>query len=313
MRPPGTSALSAIGHTPVFPLRKVVPPGHAEVWVKVEAGNPTGSYKDRMALAMIERAEARGALRPGMRVVEFTGGSTGSSLAFVCAVKGYRLRVVSSDAFSKEKLDTIRAFGADLEIVHADGGRITPELTARMRARTQELAAEPDTFWTNQFNNEDALAGYETIGDELVEELGTTMDVYCGAVGTAGMLMGVGRALRRALPSVQIVAFEPDGSPVLTTGQAGSHRVEGIGTGTVPPHFDRSAVHDVRVVSEHEARALARRLAAEDGVFGGTSSALNVLGAIGIARHLGPGKRVVTVIVDSGLKYLAGHLYASGR
>ena len=288
-----------------------MPPGSAEVWVKVEAGNPTGSYKDRMALSMIERAEARGDLKAGMTVVEFTGGSTGSSLAFVCAVKGYRCHVVSSDAFAKEKLDTMRAFGAELEIVPSDGGRITPDLFVRMRTRTEQLAAQPGAFWTNQFHNDDALVGYETIGQELIEQLGESMTAYCGAVGTAGMLMGVSRALRRWLPALRIVAFEPDGSPVLTTGRAGAHRVEGVGTGAVPPKYDPSVVSEARAVSERDARALVRRLASEEGVFGGTSSALNVLGAIGVARDLGPGHRVVTVIVDSGLKYLAGDLYAA--
>jgi cysteine synthase A len=288
-----------------------VPPGHAEVWVKVEGGNPTGSYKDRMALSMIEGAEARGDLRPGMTVIEFTGGSTGSSLAFVCAVKGYQCHLVSSDAFAKEKLETMRAFGAELDIVPSDGGRITPDLFVRMRARTEELAAQSGTFWTNQFHNEDALVGYEAIGQELVEQLGESMTAYCGAVGTAGMLMGVGRALRRALPAIRIVAFEPDGSPVLSTGRSGAHRVEGIGTGAVPPKFDRAAVSDVRAVSERDARTLVHRLAGEEGVFGGTSSALNVLGAIGVARDLGPGQRVITVIVDSGLKYLSGDLYSA--
>jgi cysteine synthase A len=302
--------LAGIGDTPVFPLRRVVPPGHAEVWVKVESGNPTGSYKDRMALSMISGAEQRGDLRPGMTVVEFTGGSTGSSLAFVCAVKGYRFHAVSSDAFAKEKLDAMRAFGAELEVLPSDGGRITPDLFVRMRERTMVLAAQPGTFWTNQFNNSDALLGYEEIGVELIEQLGESITTYCGAVGTAGMLMGVGRALRRELPAVRIVAFEPDGSPVLTTGRPGSHRVEGIGIGAVPPKFDRASVSDIRAVSEGDARVLARRLAAEEGVFGGTSSAINVLGALTMARELGPGGRVVTVVVDSGLKYLAGDLYA---
>ncbi len=310
MRPSGTSALAGIGDTPVFPLRRVVPAGHAEVWVKLEAGNPTGSYKDRMALSMISGAERRGDLKPGMTVVEFTGGSTGSSLAFVCAVKGYRFHVVSSDAFAKEKLDAMRAFGAELEVLPSDGGRITPDLFVRMRERTMVLAAEPGTFWTNQFDNSDALLGYEEIGVELIEQLGESITTYCGAVGTAGMLMGVGHALRRVLPAVRIVAFEPDGSPVLTTGRAGSHRVEGIGIGVVPPKFDRASVSDIRAVSEGDARVLARRLAAEEGVFGGTSSAINILGALTLARELGPGKRVVTVVVDSGLKYLAGDLYA---
>jgi cysteine synthase A len=309
MRRPASSALDAIGQTPVVPLRKVVPAGHAEVWLKLESGNPTGSYKDRMAVAMVEGAERRGTLTPGMTVVEFTGGSTGSSLAFVCAVKGYRFHAVSSDAFAKEKLDAMRAFGAELEIIPSDGGRITPDLFVRMRERAVALASMPGTFWTNQFNNADALLGYEGIGVELLEQLGDSMTTYCGAVGTGGMLMGVGRALRRAQPAIGIVALEPDGSPVLTTGRAGAHRVEGVGTGTVPPHFHRDQISDVRAVSEKDARVLARRLAAEEGIFGGTSSALNVLGALTLAGELGAGRRVVTVVVDTGLKYLAGDLY----
>src|SRR5882757_4477645 len=185
------SVLQAIGNTPVVRLRKVVSPPMAEVLVKLEYYNPTGSYKDRMALAMIEGAEARGALRPGMRVVEFTGGSTGSSLALVCAVKGYRFSPVSSDAFAKEKLDTMRAFGADLLVVESDGGKITPPLFDKMRAEVKRMLAEGNTFWTDQFNNQDAVQGYMGIGRELVEQTGGRLDAFCGAVGTAGMLSGV--------------------------------------------------------------------------------------------------------------------------
>jgi cysteine synthase A len=305
-----TSVLDAIGGTPLVQLKAVVPAGHAQVWLKLEYFNPTGSYKDRMALAMIDGAERRGALRPGMTVVEFTGGSTGSSLGLVCAVKGYKLRLVSSDAFAREKLDTMRAFGAGLDVVASDGGAITPDLFHRMRERVNAILTEPGTYWTDQFHNADALDGYAQIGVEILDQLGGAPSAYCGAVGTGGMLMGVARALRRADPGVRIVALEPDGSPVLSTGQAGRHRVEGIGTGTVPPHYDRALVSQARAVSEAEARRLVRRLAAEEGVFVGTSSGINVLGALAVAGELGPGHRVVTVAVDTGLKYLAGDLFA---
>jgi cysteine synthase A len=306
---PVTSVLDAIGGTPLVQLRKVVPPGHADVWVKLEYFNPTGSYKDRMALSMIQGAERRGVLKPGMTVVEFTGGSTGSSLGLVCAVKGYPLRLVSSDAFAREKLDTMRAFGAELDIVASEGGAITPDLFRRLRERVDAIMTEPGTFWTDQFNNHDALDGYEQIGLEVLDQLGGAPDVFCGAVGTGGLLMGVARALRRADHGVGIVALEPDGSPVLTTGRGGTHRVEGIGTGRVPPHYDASMVSEARAISEADARRLVRRLAAEEGLFVGTSSGINILGALTVAGELGPGRRVVTVAVDTGLKYLAGDLF----
>src|SRR5688500_11532936 len=214
------SVLQAIGRTPLVRLRAVVPSGAADVLVKLEFYNPTGSYKDRMALAMIEGAEARGSLKPGMRVVEFTGGSTGSSLAMVCAAKGYRLVLLSSDAFAEEKLRTMRAFGADLRIVPSEGGKVTPALFERFRAAIAGLAAEPDTFWTDQFNNPDALEGYAEIGRELAEQTGGVVDVFCGAVGTGGMLAGVTRALREAIPDRpgRVVAREPGGSPAPTAG-----------------------------------------------------------------------------------------------
>jgi cysteine synthase A len=305
---PVTSVLDTIGRTPLVRLQKLVPAGHAEVWVKLEYFNPTGSYKDRMALAMIEGAERRGALAAGMTVVEFTGGSTGSSLAMVCAVKGYRFHAVSSDAFAQEKLDTMRAFGAELDVL-PNGGVVTPELFPRMRARVQEILETPGTFWTDQFHNADALDGYARIGTEILDQLGGAPSAFVGAVGTAGMLMGVSRALRDTDPNARIVALEPESSPALTQGRGGTHRVEGIATGAVPPHYDRLLVTEARAVSEAEARALARRLAAEEGIFAGTSSAVNVLGALRLAAELGAGQRVVTAAVDTGLKYLAGDLF----
>jgi cysteine synthase A len=262
-----------------------------------------------MALAMIEGAEARGALRPGMRVVEFTGGSTGSSLAMVCAAKGYRFVVLSSDAFSREKLLTMEAFGAELRIVPSDGGKVTPALFERFKAAIAVLAAEPETFWTDQFHNEDAVRGYMGIGRELLQQTGGKIDAFCGAVGTGGMLVGVARALRDARCGATIVALEPLSSPALTEGRGGAHRVEGIGTGSVPPHMTDRPYDEARAVDEAAGRAMAKRLAREEGLLVGTSSGLNIAAAVQLAGELGPGKTVATVAVDTGLKYLAGDLF----
>jgi cysteine synthase len=303
------SVLHAIGRTPVVRLRRVVPPQSADVLVKLEFYNPTGSYKDRMALAMIEGAERRGALKAGMRVVEFTGGSTGSSLAMVCAAKGYRFVVLSSDAFSEEKLKTMRAFGAELRLVPSDGGTVTPALFERFKAAIAILAAEPNTFWTDQFHNIDAIDGYSKIGEELLEQAGGRIDVYCGAVGTGGMLRGVARALGDGGSAARIVALEPASSPAMTAGRGGPHRVEGIGTGSIPPHMSDKPYDEARAIDEEEARRMAKQLAREEGLLLGTSSAMNVTAAIHLARELGPGKVVATVAVDTGLKYLAGDLF----
>jgi cysteine synthase A len=304
------SVLDAIGRTPLVRLRRVVPPGSGDVLVKLEGTNPTGSYKDRMALSMIEGAEARGALKPGMRVVEFTGGSTGSSLGMVCAAKGYRFVALSSDAFSQEKLLTMKAFGAELRLTPSDGGTITPALFDRFRAAIATLASEPDTFWTDQFHNEDAISGYMEIGRELLEQTGGRLDVFCGAVGTGGMLKGVARALREAGSRARIVALEPSASPAMTAGHGGAHRVEGIATGSIPPHVQDRPYHEARAVDEQDARAMARRLAREEGVFVGTSSGLNVAAAVRLAGELGPGSVVATVAVDTGLKYLTNDLFS---
>ena len=306
----GSSMLDVIGRTPVVQLQEVVPEGAADVFVKLEWFNPTGSYKDRMALAMIEEAERRGDLRPGMTVVEYTGGSTGSSLAFVCAAKGYRFRVVSSDAFAEEKLRTMVAFGAELTVVPSEGGRITPDLLPRMIAKAEELAAEPDTFWTDQLRNHDSLVGYRAVGEELLEQLDRPIDAFCAAVGTAGLAMGVSQALRDGGSGARVVVLEPASTPVLTTGSAGTHGVEGIGIGFVPPLLDHDAYHAARAIDETAGREMARRLAAEEGLLAGTSSGLNVAGAIELAAEFGRGHTVVTVAVDTGLKYLAGDLYA---
>src|SRR5437763_13147939 len=288
------SVLRAIGGTPVVRLRRLVSAADADVLIKLEFVNPTGSYKDRMALAMIEGAEARGVLRPGMRVVEFTGGSTGSSLAMVCAAKGYRFVVLSSDAFPREKLLTMEALGAELRMVPSDGGKVTPGLFERFKQKIAVLANEPDTFWTDQFHNEDAVRGYMGIGRELLQQTGGKIDVFCGAVGTGGMLRGVSRALRDAASRARIVALEPSSSPALTQGRGGAHRVEGIGTGSVPPHMADRPFDEARAVDEADARAMAKRLAREEGLLVGTSSGLNIAAAVQLARELGPGQKVPT-------------------
>jgi cysteine synthase A len=303
------SVLATIGRTPVVKLSRLAPPGRAAVYVKLEYFNPTGSYKDRMALAMIEGAERRGTLRPGMRVVEYTGGSTGSSLAMVCAVKGYRFEPLSSDAFAQEKIRTMEAFGAGVEMLESEGGKVTPGLFTRFRERIDVLKDEPGTFWTDQFHNADAIDGYRTIGDELVAQVGA-IDVFCGAVGTAGMLVGVSRALKSAGARTRIVALEPATSPMLTEGHGGPHRVEGTAPGFVPPHLSKDDYDEARAIDEDEARDMARRLAREEGVFAGTSTGLNVVAAIRCATELGPGCTVATVACDTGLKYLNGDLFA---
>jgi len=244
-----------------------------------------------------------------MRVVEFTGGSTGSSLAMVCAAKGYRCVLLSSDAFSEEKLKTMRAFGAELRMVPSEGGKVTPSLFERFQQAIARLAAEPDTFWTDQFHNTDALDGYAEIGRELVEQAGGSIDVFCGAVGTGGMLNGVARALRASGGGTRIVALEPASSPAMTQGLGGPHRVEGVGTGRIPPHMSARPYDEARAIDEAAARAMARRLAREEGLLIGTSSALNITAAVALAQELGPGKTVATVAVDTGLKYLAGNLF----
>ncbi len=301
--------LGAIGNTPLVALKHVVPADAATVSVKLEFYNPTGSYKDRMALSMIEGAEARGALKSGMTVVEYTGGSTGIALAFVCAVKGYRCRIVVNDAVAVEKRRAMEIFGAELEVLKSEGGKLTADLVPRMMARAKEIAAEGPSYATDQFRNPDMVAGYEALGEELLVQLPEGIHTFCAAVGTSGMLMGTARALKRRWPGVQVVAFEPATSAVLSGGAAGTHGVEGVAPGFVPPQFDRGLVTRTMGIDEAEGRRMAWELARREGIFAGTSTGLNVAGAVRLAKEIGAGHTVVTVAVDSGFKYLAGDLY----
>ncbi len=304
------NALEAIGNTPIVKLNKVVPDHAADVWVKLEGGNPTGSYKDRMALAIIEGAEIRGDLKPGMTVVEYTGGSTGSGLAFVCAVKGYEFHVVSSDAFAKEKLDTMRAFGAKLEVIHSPSGKINSNLINQMIDRAKELATKDDYFFSDQLNNADIIKGFEKMGREILEQIDGSIDAFTCSVGTAGAFMGVSNILLDSDKDTKIVALEPASAPYYSKNQSdGDHHVEGIGLGFELPLLDKNNYHEARGIDESEAREMAKLLASEEGIFGGTSSGLNVVGAIQLAEELGKGKTVVTIAVDTGLKYLTGNLF----
>jgi cysteine synthase A len=301
--------LNAIGHSATVELHTVVPAEAARIVVKLESQNPTGSYKDRMAKAIIEAAERRGDLQPGMTVVEYTGGSTGSSLAFVCAVKGYRLIIVTSDAFAPEKLRTIAAFGAELVIVPSEAGMITPDLIPRMRERASDIARAEGAFATDQFNNRDAFIGYHNIATELIATIPEPITTFCGGVGTAGMLMGVAEGFRRSGQPTSIVGFEPASSPVISSGTKGSHHIEGVGVGFRPPLLDDDLVAEIRPIEEDEARSMARRLAREEGLLAGTSTGMNVAGAILLAQELGPQHVVATVAADTGLKYLSGDLF----
>jgi cysteine synthase len=301
-------ALAAIGNTPVVRLSRIVDPDMAEVWIKLESHNPTGSYKDRMALAMIEGAERSGRLVPGQTVVEYTGGSTGSSLAFVCSVKGYPLRIVSSDAYAEEKILTMRAFGADVELIPSPEG-ITPQLIPLMRARAAEIAAETGGYRTDQFNNHDMVDGYARLGDELAEQLDGRLDAYVSYVGTGGSFLGVTRALRRRIPPFERIVVEPAESAVLSGGPPGTHRIEGGGVGFIPPQLSAADWDSVESVSTADAIAMARRAARAEGVWSGPSTGANLVAALRVARRLGPSARVATVLVDSGLKYLGGEVY----
>ncbi|HEX7151407.1 MAG TPA: cysteine synthase family protein [Thermoanaerobaculia bacterium] len=301
--------LEAIGNTSLVRLRNVIPAGAAEVSVKLEWENPTGSVKDRMAQAAIARAEADGRLRPGDTVVEYTGGSTGASLALVCSAKGYRLRIVTSDAFSQEKRDQMAAFGAELTLIPSDGGLTTKQLILDMIETARRFSAEPHTYWTDQLRNEDSIAGYHTLGEEIWTQSGGHVDAFVHSVGTSACIRGVATVLKRHNPNVHIVAVEPAESPILSGGSPGAHKIEGIGIGYVPPLWDATIVDEIIPVPTNDAKEMARRLAREEALFAGTSSGANVIAATQIAQRLGPGARVVTLMVDSGLKYVNTDVY----
>ena len=301
--------LEIIGNTPIVKLQKIVPRGCGEIYLKLEAYNPTGSKKDRMALAMIEGAEKRGDLKKGMTVVEYSGGSTGAGLAFVCSLKGYRFRLITANVFGKEKISLMNSLGADLEVIKSRDGKITKELINKMINRAKEISKEPNTFFTNQLDNEDVIKGFVPLGEEILDQINGSIDAVCDTVGTAGTLMGIAKAFKNANSNSKIIAVEPSSSPILSKGIKGSHNVEGVGLGFIPKIYDSKLVDDVITIEESIARQTSRDLALKEGIFCGTSSGMNVAAAIQISQKLGPKSRVVAIACDTGLKYLSEGLF----
>jgi len=296
--------LGCIGKTPLVPLRRIAHADGAKILLKVESQNPTGSMKDRMALAMIEAAERDGRLKPGGQVVEYTGGSTGVSLALVCAVKGYPLHIVTSEAFAREKLDHMRFLGARLEIVKSESGRMTEKLTKDMVEAARVIAEATGAFWTDQLKNTDQLAAYRTLADEIWDQTGGTIDAFVQMVGTAASLRGTGEALRRRRAAIKIVAVEPAESPVLSGGKTGAHKIDGVGAGFVVPLWCEGFADEIERVSTEDATRMAMRLAREEGLFAGTSTGGNVVAALRLAQRLPKTATIVTMMCDTGMKYL---------
>lgn len=302
--------MTTIGNTPLIKLSHLTGPDHADIYVKWEGANPTGSMKDRMALSMIEGAERRGELKPGGRVVEYTGGSTGSSLAMVCATRGYKAYFVSSNGFSEEKLQTMRAFGAEVEIVHAEGGVLTADVLDRMIVRAKELAGEPGTFWPDQVNNIDNKLGYHDMAQEILSQVNTPVHAFVMAAGGGGCISGNAEVLKTHNPNTEVVAVEPYYVRNLSGGDtSGTHKLEGIGLSFVPKILRRDLIDDVIPVKDEDAYWGARALAGQEGLLGGVTSGANIWAALKKAKELGPGKTVVTVIIDTGLRYLNGDLH----
>jgi cysteine synthase len=296
--------LDLIGNTSLVALRHIAPQNGARILLKLESENPTGNMKDRMALAIIKAAERDGRLKPGGAVVEYTGGSTGVSLALVCAVKRYPLHIVSSDAFAREKLDHMRILGATLTVVPSDGGRQTEALTRALIERARGIQKETNAFWTDQLNNPDPIPAYHKMAEEIWAQTDGRIDGFVHGVGTAASLRGNAEELRRRNPAIKIVAVEPAESPVLAGGRSGAHKIDGIGVGFLPPLWRKELVDRIEPVSTEASRAMALRLAREEGLFAGTSTGGNVVAALRLAETLGPHATIVTVMVDTGMKYL---------
>ena len=301
--------LDAIGNTSLVQLKKVVPQDCAKIFAKLEWENPTGSMKDRAAQAMISRAEADGRLKPGYTVIEYTGGSTGISLALICVAKGYKLQIITSDAFSKDKLNQMKAFGAELTLVSSEGGLTTKKLIFDMIEAAKELSAIPSTYWTNQLYNSDSITGYYSLGEEIWNQTNGKVDAFVHSVGTGASLRGVATILKKKNPQIKIVAVEPGESPVLSGGQPGPHKIEGVGIGYIPPLWEPNLVDEIIPVKTEDAKEMARQLAREEGLFAGTSSGANVLASIRLAEQLGAEANIVTLMCDSGLKYLSTDVY----
>jgi cysteine synthase A len=307
------SVLQRVGGTPLLELKRVVPDGCARILIKIESANPTGSMKDRMALAMIEAGERAGRLKPGNRVVEYTGGSTGVSLALVCAARGYPLSIVTSDAFSVEKRNHMAALGAELTIVPSSGGGMDAALTRNMIEAARNITERTGAFWTDQLNNTDQLTAYHAMANEIWEQTNGRIDAFVQSTGTAASVRGVAEVLRRDKPDIHIVAVEPKESAVLSGGKTGVHKIEGVGAGFVVPLWDSSIANEIATVSTEDAMAMARQLARADALFAGTSTGANLVAAIDLGKRLGKDATVVTVMCDTGIKYVSTRLYDCSR
>ncbi len=305
-----SNILNTIGNTPLVKLNRLPDKRSASVYVKLEYFNPTSSYKDRMALSVIEKAENRNELKPGMTVIENTAGSTGTSVAFVCAAKGYSFKAISSNAFSKEKLKAMQLFGAEVELIDNGDLGITPVLVPKMIAHVRQLSKQDGFYWTRQFENPDVLTSYSKMAKEIISQLNKPIHTFCAGVGTAGMFVGVSQVLKKVNSGITLVALEPVSAPLLTKGVNGTHNVEGIAAGFMPPFFKEFSYDDAMAVEETEARLMAKNLIKYEGILAGTSTGLNVAAAIKIAKSLSPDEIVVTVACDSGLKYLSTDLYS---
>lgn len=302
--------LDAIGNTPLVRLTRCAPDNGAQLWVKLEYRNPSGSMKDRMAVAMIEGAERDGLLNEGDTVVEYTGGSTGPALALVCRAKGYRCLIVMADCFTEERFQLVRALGADLDVVKSVEGRpnVTPQDIRNMVERAAELAELPGHYATDQFNNPYVISHHrDHLGREIRDQTRGRVTAFCHGLGTASSVMGVSEALRPR--GVYIQAHEPASSPAIGGGEPGPFAIQGW-TGLVMPHWDASKVDRVEPIEDDEALAMALRLAQEEGIFAGISTGANVVGAHRLAERLGTEAVIVTLAVDSGFKYMSVAPYA---
>jgi len=304
-----TSVLGGIGNTPLVQLRHIVPRGAARVVAKLEWANPTGSMKDRMANAAVTRAELDGRLRPGGTVVEYTAGTTGVSLGLVCAAKGYGLEIVFSEAFSEEKRRTMQAFGARVTDVPSDNKKITEALIKGMINAAAEISRRPGHWYCDQLNNHDAIEGYIPLGEEIWQQTDGRIDAFVHSVSTAHSIHGVTEALWSHRREIRIVAVEPEESAVLSGKPSGSHKIEGIGIGFIPPLWRPELVNEIQTVTTSDAKQMTRRLAREEGIFAGTSSGANVVAAIRVAQRLGQDATVATIIVDSGMRYLSTDIF----
>jgi cysteine synthase len=304
------SILDSIGDTPLLRLQRCAPPNGAELWLKLENRNPSGSMKDRMALAMIEGAEADGLLSPGDTVVEYTGGSTGPALALVCRAKGYRALIVIADCFTEERIQLMRALGADVDLIPSVEGppKVTPQDIQNMVDRAAELAGRPGHYATDQFNNPYVIPGHrERLAREIWEQTDGRVTAFCHGIGTAGTVLGVAEALRPR--GVFIQAHEPASSAAITSEGRGPFLIQGW-TGMVMPHWDASKVDHVEPIGDEEAVEMTLRLAREDGVFAGISTGANVVGAHRLADRLGPDAVIVSLAADTGFKYMSVSPYA---